>query len=128
MQAIVPNLIVPSIEDCLPFYLALGFEKAAEVAHPPDGEAGSPLGFVILKHGATELMLQSTASLALDVAPLGDDRYRSVLYVRVTSLEPIRAALKERERVVPERTTFYGARELIVRDPAGNALFFAAHE
>jgi hypothetical protein len=29
--------------------------------------------------------------------------------------------------VVPERTTFYGARELIVRDPAGNVVFFAEH-
>jgi hypothetical protein len=29
---------------------------------------------------------------------------------------------------VPERTTFYGAREIIVRDPSGNVLAFAAHE
>lgn len=127
MQAIVPNLIVPSIEACLPFYLAIGFEKTAEVPHPPDGGPGSPLGFVILKHGPTELMLQSTASLALDVARLAGDTHRSVLYVRVASLEPLRAALPPDSLVVPERTTFYGAHEIIVRDPAGNALFFAAH-
>ncbi len=128
MKAIVPNLIVPSVEACLPFYLALGFEKAAEVPHPPEGGAGSPLGFVILKHGATELMLQSTASLDLDVATLGQDTYRAVLYLRVASLDPMRAALKDVPPVVPERTTFYGAREIIVRDPAGNALFFAEHD
>jgi hypothetical protein len=29
---------------------------------------------------------------------------------------------------VPERTTFYGAREIIVRDPAGNLIAFASRE
>jgi hypothetical protein len=127
MKAIVPNLIVASIEACLPFYLRLGFEKTVSVPHPPDAGEGAPIGFVILKHGEVELMLQSTASIATDVAGLEKDAYRSALYVRVESLDPIRAALGDWPRVVPERTTFYGAREIIVRDPAGNVLSFAAH-
>ena len=36
-------------------------------------------------------------------------------------------ALATCAQVVPERTTFYGARELIVTDPAGNVVFFASH-
>lgn len=123
MKEIIANLIVSSIEECLPFYVdRLGFTKSAEVPH--DGA----IGFVILKRGPVELMLQSRASVASDVAGLDKDTYRSALYVRVAELALIRDALASWPKVVPERTTFYGAREIIVRDPAGNVLSFAAHE
>ena len=122
MKKLTPNLIVPSIEDCLPFWVGrLGFEKTVEV---PDGDR---LGFVILHRGAVELMLQSAASLAKDVAPLAEGAHRAVLYLEVEDLAPIRAALEGWPEVVPERSTPYGAREIIVRDQAGNAVFFAAH-
>jgi uncharacterized glyoxalase superfamily protein PhnB len=122
MKKLTPNLIVDRIEDCLPFWVdRLGFAKTVEVPHE------SSLGFVILKRGETELMLQSRASLRGDVAVLAEDAYRSVLYLEVDDLAPIRKALAGWPAVVPERTTFYGAREIIVKDPAGNAVFFAAH-
>jgi uncharacterized glyoxalase superfamily protein PhnB len=122
MKSITPNLIVESIESCLSFYVdRLGFEKTIEVPHE------DKLGFVILKHGEVELMLQSRASAAADVAGL-DDASRAALYIRVDQLAPVRQALDGWPRVVPERTTFYGAREIIVRDPAGNVLAFASRE
>lgn len=122
MKKITPNLVVASIEKALPFYEKLGFEKKVEVPH--EGK----LGFVILEHGGTELMLQSRASIAADVAGLEKDAYRSMLYVEVESLEKVRKVLAKVEKVVPERTTFYGAREIIVRDADGNVLAFASHE
>lgn len=123
MKSIVANLIVPSIEDCLPFYAErLGFEKTVDVPH------GDKLGFVILKRGAIELMMQSRASVADDIAPLAGDSFRATLYIEVEQLAPIRKALTDWPRVVPERTTFYGAREIIVRDPAGNVVCFASRE
>jgi uncharacterized glyoxalase superfamily protein PhnB len=123
MKSIVANLIVPSIEDCLPFYIErLGFEKTVDVPH------GDKIGFVILKRGALELMMQSRASVADDIAGLADDTYRAVLYIEVDQLAPIRKALTGWPLVVPERTTFYGAREIIVRDPAGNVVLFASRE
>lgn len=123
MKSIVANLIVESIESCLPFYVErLGFEKSLDVPH--EGK----LGFVILKRGELELMMQSRASLAADVAGLGNDAFRAALYIEVEQLAPIRKALHGWPRVVPERTTFYGAREIIVRDPAGNVLAFASRE
>lgn len=122
MEQITPNLIVESIEDALPFYVRLGFAKEVEVPH--EGK----LGFVILKHGGAELMMQSRASIAADVAGLEKDAYRAMIYVRVAALAPIRDALTSWPKVVPERTTFYGAREIIVRDPAGNVLAFASRE
>lgn len=122
LKKLTPNLIVDRIEDCLPFWVdRLGFAKTVEVPHE------SALGFVILKRGDVELMLQSRASLRGDVPALAEDAYRVVLYLEVDDLAPIREALDGWPKVVPERTTFYGAKEIIVKDPAGNAVFFAAH-
>ena len=123
MNSIVSNLIVPSIEACLPFYVErLGFTQTVDVPH--EGK----LGFVILKRGNLELMLQSCASVAADIAGLDPDGFRAALYIEVDQLAPIRKALEGWPRIVPERTTFYGAREIIVRDPAGNVLAFASRE
>lgn len=123
MNSIVSNLIVASIEDCLPFYVErLGFTQSVDVPH--DGK----LGFVILKRGELELMLQSRASMAADIAGLDADGFRAALYIEVDELAPIREALTGWPRLVPERTTFYGAREIIVRDPAGNLVAFASRE
>jgi uncharacterized glyoxalase superfamily protein PhnB len=122
IKKLTPNLIVESIEACLPFWVdRLGFTRQTEV---PEGDR---LGFVILTRGEVELMLQSQASLHKDVRPLADGPYRAALYLEVEDLAPIRAALAGWPLVVPERTTFYGAREIIVRDPAGNAVSFASH-
>src|SRR6266542_3214203 len=119
MKSIVVDLIVPAIEDCLPFYERFGFAKTVDVPH--EGK----LGFVILKRGDVELMLQSRASVAADIAGLTGE-FRAALYIEVDELAPIRKALGDWPRVIPERTTFYGAREIIVRDPAGNLVLFAS--
>jgi catechol 2,3-dioxygenase-like lactoylglutathione lyase family enzyme len=121
-KKLTPNLIVDSIEDCLEFWVGrLGFEKLTEV---PDG---TRLGFVILQRGPVELMLQSRASLKKDVEPLARATYQTVVYCEVAALGPLRTALEGYPEVVPERTTFYGARELIVKDPAGNVVFLSEH-
>jgi len=122
MKKLTPNLIVERIEDCLPFWVErLGFERTVEV---PDG---GRLGFVVLQRGSVEVMLQSRASVRGDVPAIADGAYRSVLYFEVADLAPIRKALKGWPEAAPERKTFYGAREIIVRDPEGNVVFFAAH-
>ncbi len=116
MKKLTPNLIVDSIEDALPFWVdRLGFARATEVPE------GNKLGFVILQHGDLALMLQSRASLSKDVPAIADGPHRAFLYLEVADLAPIRAALKGWPLVTPERTTFYGARELIAKDPAAHA-------
>jgi len=122
MKKLTPNLIVERIEDSLPFWVdRLGFQKTVEVPE------ANRLGFVILQRGGVEVMLQSRASLAKDVAAIAAGSYRSVLYIEVADLAPIRKALTGWPPVTPERTTSYGAREIIVRDPDGNAVFFSQH-
>ena len=47
------------------------------------------------------------------------------LFIVVDDLDAIARALEGITPVVPRRKTFYGADELIVREPAGNAVTFA---
>jgi uncharacterized glyoxalase superfamily protein PhnB len=123
IKSIVANLIVESIESCLPFYVGrLGFTQVEAVPH------GDKLGFVILACDGQQLMLQSRASLDGDITGIEPGAFRTALYISVEDLAPIRGALSDWPRVIPERTTFYGAREIIVRDPAGNVIALAAHE
>jgi uncharacterized glyoxalase superfamily protein PhnB len=120
MKKITPVLIVETIEKSLPFWCErLGFSRQVEVPH------GDRLGFVILTSGAASVMLQSRASVRDDIAALADDTYRSALYVEVEDLAFIREATKGLQTLFEERTTFYGAREIGVRDPEGNAVLFA---
>jgi hypothetical protein len=121
MKKLTPNLIVDSIEEALPFWTdRLRFEKAVEV---PDG---ARLGFVILRSGPVELMLQSRSSLEKDLPAVSEGPHRSVLYLEVEDLAPIRKALQGWPEASPERTTFYGAREVIVRAPSGHVVVFAS--
>ena len=122
MNKLTPNLIVESVEACLPFWVdRLGFAKTVEVPHE------DKIGFAILKREHLELMLQSRASLRGDIPQVAEGPYRSALYFEVADLAPIRQALQSWPTVIPERTTFYGAREIIVKDPAGHLVCFGAH-
>jgi len=122
MKKLTPNLIVRRIETSLPFWVdRLGFEKVVEVPE------GNELGFVILRRGNVEVMMQSVVSVEKDVPPIAAGTHRAVLYLEVDDLAPIRTALRDWPEVIPERTTPYGAREIIVADPAGHIVFFASH-
>ncbi|MBZ5711149.1 VOC family protein [Nannocystis pusilla] len=120
VQRITPVLVVESVEDCLSFWAdRLGFVKVAEVPH------GERLGFVILSAGATEIMLQSVASVRDDVPGAGAAAERASLFIEVADLAAVQRALGDWPRVVDQRDTFYGMRETIVADPAGNTVLFA---
>jgi uncharacterized glyoxalase superfamily protein PhnB len=119
MKKLTPVLVVDEIEPCLGFWTALGFEKTVEV---PEGDR---LGFVILVKDAVEVMYQSRASVMKDVPDLVDQPTRAALYLEVNDLDAVARAVRGAEVVVPRRKTFYGAEELGVREPGGNAITFA---
>jgi len=122
MNKLTPVLLVPEIEPCLRFWVErLGFEKTVEV---PEGEK---LGFVILQKGGVELMYQSYASAEKDAPPALQKLSKgpTYLYVEVADLEQVVAALQGTEVVMPVRTTFYGAKEIGVKEPAGHVVIFA---
>lgn len=119
MQSLTPILIVDAIEPCLDFWERLGFAVTVEV--PEDGV----LGFVILKNGPVEVMYQTRASVAKDVPSMADFPSSSILYIHVTNIDEIIAAVAGAPVLVPKRTTFYGATEYTVREPGGSAVGFS---
>jgi uncharacterized glyoxalase superfamily protein PhnB len=119
MQSLTPILIVDAIEPCLGFWENLGFQATVKV---PDGDA---LGFVILNSGPVEVMYQTRASVAKDVPSMADFPSSSILYIHVSDIDEVIAAVKGAPVLVPKRTTFYGATEYSVREPGGNAISFS---
>jgi len=120
---ITPILIVDEIEPSLDFWVTkLGFEKTVEVPE------GNKLGFVILQKEGTEVMLQSRASVRKDAGSAADKVLASGshLYIEVESFGDALERVKGTEVLVAERTTFYGMREIWVREPGGNVVGFAA--
>ena len=110
------------IEPVLPFWTEhLGFIKTVEV---PEGDL---LAFVILQQGNVEVMYQTYASADKDVpsAAAAVRKGPTFLYMEVDDLEPLKPALLSADVYLPERYTFYGAREIGVRDPAGHFLTFS---
>jgi uncharacterized glyoxalase superfamily protein PhnB len=122
VKKITPVLFVAEIEPCVKFWTEqLGFQKTAEVPE------GNKLGFVMLVKGNIELMYQSYASAEKDAPAMAQIARKgpAFLYIEVEDLEAIKAAVKGSEVVMAERTTFYGAREIGIKDPGGHYLTFA---
>ncbi len=124
LETVTPIIFVDDIEPCLSFWTGLEFAVTAEVPH------GDQLGFVILSGHGREVMYQSWASIAEDLPPLAAPPRQSAttLYVKVRDLEAVKTKLGDIEPIVPERTTFYGARELWIRAPCGTVVGFAKHD
>lgn len=121
VKRITPVLFVNEIEPVLPFWVErLGFTKTIEVPH------GNKLGFVALQKGNTEVMYQSYASVAEDMPLLAEIRKGpTFLYVEVDNLDAVLSALQDSKIAQPERTAFYGMREVGFQEPGGHYVTFA---
>jgi uncharacterized glyoxalase superfamily protein PhnB len=122
VKKITPILFAEEIEPCLKFWMEqLGLEKTIDVPE------GNKLAFAILQKGSVELMYQTYASAEKDVAGIRPEVRKgpSFLYVEVDNLDELIAAMKGSEVVMPVRTTFYGAKEIGIKDPAGHVITFA---
>lgn len=121
MKKLTPVLYVDEIEPCLPFWTErLGFEVTGTV---PEGDRA---GFAMLQGEGVEIMYQTRASMQNDVPRLADrPRGAAFLFIEVEDLDAVEEALSDVERVVPRRTTEYGATEVGVLEPGGNAVVFA---
>lgn len=117
-------LLVKEIEPSLPFWVdRMGFEKTVEV---PGGDAA--LAFVILVKDGAELMLQTVESVKQDAPQLlpKTGTNCTYLYIEVPDFEDARRRLEGYPVALAERTTFYGMREIVVIDPGGTTVTFAA--
>jgi hypothetical protein len=121
VKRITPVLFVKEIEPVLPFWVErLGFTKTIEVPH------GNKIGFVALQKGNTEVMYQSYASVAEDMPLIAEiHKGPTFLYIEVDNLDAVLNALKDAKTVQPERTAFYGMREVGFQEPGGHYVTFA---
>ena len=122
VNKVTPVLFVKRIEPCLDFWeKRLGFTRVAEVTE------GDHLGFALLVRDGLEVMYQTWGSVAEDIPPLEREvsASRQFLYLDVDDLGGFETALKGIDYLLPKRQTFYGATEVIVREPAGHVVVFA---
>lgn len=122
VKRITPVLFVPDVEPCVEFWVErFGFQKTAEV---PDGDG---LAFAMLQKGNVELMYQSYASADKDVTNISQQVRKgpTFLYVEVDNLDETISAIKGSEVVMPIRDTFYGSKEIGIKDPSGHYVTFA---
>lgn len=123
VKRVTPVLFVDKVEPCLKFWEKLGFQRAMEV---PDGDS---LAFAAVQKDGTEIMYQSYASAMKD--PSASDAIRSALkspaflFIEVGELAPVLSALQGTKLELEPHDTFYGSREIAVRDPGGHFITFA---
>ena len=123
LNKLSPVLGVDAIAPGLSFWVdRLGCTRVAA------GPAGDRLGFVILQKDGIEVMYQSRESVRKDIPALADVPAGGTnLYIDVADVAAVERAVKGVEIVVPRRKTFYGADEIGVREPGGNAVIFGQH-
>lgn len=122
VKKLTPVLLVDAVEPSMKFWVErLGFEKTIDV---PDGDT---LAFVILQKAGVELMYQTFASVEKDMSYNAQSHSKgpTFLYVEVDNLDQIVSAMTGVEVVMPVRTSFYGAKEIGVKEPGGHIVTFA---
>lgn len=119
---ITTNFFVEEIEKALDFWVArMGFEQTVGVPH------GDRLGFVILVRDGAELMMQTIESVRKDEPAFAPESMcgGTGLFIEVSDFEDVLKRVEGYPIAMPERTTFYGMREIGVRDPNGFVVIFA---
>lgn len=118
-----PILHVKAVEPSLKFWTErFGFKKTIEV---PEGDH---LGFVALEDDAVEIMYQTYSGMQSDPAnPLAKavEQGPSFLFMEVPDIKATETALKGADIVQPMHETFYGSKEVVVREPGGHFVIFA---
>ena len=135
--ALSPNLMVTDMEASLGFYhhvvgLPIAFAVDAEQNTDTSGEIVAGTVFAALRAGETELMLQDRVSLAEDAPMVTEDTAPGgtfTLYFRVDDVDAVVERLPGSQEVVkPLQLTWYGMKEIWVRDPDGYVVTIGSPE
>ena len=118
-----PILHVKSVEPSLKFWTErFGFKSTIQV---PEGDH---IGFVALENGSVELMLQTYEGMHADPAnPLAKEVEKgpSFIFMEVPDINAIIKSLDGAEIVQGLHETFYGAKEVVAREPGGHFVIFS---
>src|ERR1043166_916283 len=106
-KKVVPMIHVPDVRATVEWYQQIGFDVLATYGN----ETGENFSFAIVSFGETQVMFNTDGQTS--------DRHRREvdLYIYTDDVAELYESLKERVDVVqPPHNTFYGMRELIIRD------------
>lgn len=126
-SAVSVNAVLPvhDVEHEARFFEKAGFVRDSEVSEDP-ADPSTPLGFVIMKNDACQLMLQSFKSIQNDAPTmLADGDTTTLLFVIVENLDAAIGALDGEPVFLERRQTFYGADEIGITSPGGHKITFA---
>jgi len=131
---LTPNLMSQDLNASVVFYRdILGFQFLAGMPfageHPVDVfQDDIRLQWAMLALDGAKVMFQARTSMAREYPPLGDAEIgaSATLYLEVESLDPLLRRLDAGvELLLPDHVTFYGMREVWIRDNNGYLLVLA---
>jgi Uncharacterized protein conserved in bacteria len=118
-----PIFHVRSVEPSIKFWTErFGFKVTIQV---PEGDH---IGFAALENGNTELMYQTYQGMKTDAAnPLANEVEKgpSFIFMEVSDINSTIEALKGAEMIQGLHETFYGAKEVVVKEPGGHFVIFS---
>jgi uncharacterized glyoxalase superfamily protein PhnB len=118
-----PILHVKAVEPGLKFWTErFGFQSTVQV---PEGDH---IGFVALDNGSVELMYQTYEGMRTDPkSPLAPavDQGPSFIFMEVSDINAVIKALDGAEIVQGLHETFYGAKEVVAKEPGGHFVIFS---
>lgn len=114
---------VKSVEPSMKFWTdRFGFKVTIEV---PEGDH---IGFAALEKGSVELMYQTYQGMKADPSnPLAGevDKGPSFIFMEVDDINSVIDAVKGAEIVQALHETFYGSKEIVVKEPGGHFVIFS---
>jgi uncharacterized glyoxalase superfamily protein PhnB len=116
-----PILHVEAVEPGLKFWTErFGFQTTIQV---PEGDH---LGFAALENGTVELMYQTYEGMK-NAGPLAEAAAQgpSFIFMEVSDIQTIKKALEQTEIVQDIHETFYGAQEIVAKEPGGHYVIFS---
>src|SRR6185295_3663914 len=116
-ESLSPNLIVNDVNKAVDFYTkTLGFSLIASVP-----ESGTFNWAMVMRDGIT-MMFQSLPSMQEDMPGLKIQAKGSLgtFYIKIKGVDAFYKELKGKTDIVVDiRTTFYGAKEFVIKDQDG---------
>jgi len=118
-----PIFHVRSVEPSIKFWTErFGFKVTIEV---PEGDH---IGFAALENGSIELMYQTYQGMKTEAAsPLANEVEKgpSFIFMEVSDINSTIETLKGAEMVQRLHETFYGSKEVVVKEPGGHFVIFS---
>ena len=118
-----PVLHVKTVEPSLKFWTErFGFKSTIQVPE------GNHIGFVALDYGAVELMYQTYEGMQVDQASAlakEVEKGPTFIFMEVADINAVVKALDGAEIVQGLHETFYGAQEIVAKEPGGHFVIFS---